>query len=92
MTSVISETNIFPSPILPVCADFVMAREGGFELRVGHDDLDLQLGQEVDDVFGAAIEFGVAALAAEALGLENRHALQANAVKRFLHFIELEGL
>ena len=35
--------------------------------RVGHDHLDLDLRQEVDDVLGAAIELGVALLAAETL-------------------------
>ena len=39
------------------------------DLIVGHDDLDLHLGQEIDDVFGAALEFGVALLATETLGL-----------------------
>ena len=34
--------------------------------------LDLDLGQEIDDVFGAAIELGVPLLAAEALHLRSR--------------------
>ena len=63
-----------------------------FELGVGHDDLDLQLGQEVDDVFGAPIELGVTALAAEALGFKNSHPLKADGMERLLHFVELEGL
>ena len=37
--------------------------------RVADDHLDLHLGQEVDDVLGAAIELGVALLAPEALDL-----------------------
>src|SRR5688500_11474763 len=32
----------------------------GLGLRVGHDHLELNFGQEIDDVFGAAIEFSVA--------------------------------
>jgi hypothetical protein len=36
---------------------------------VADHDLDLHLGQEVDDVLGAAVELGVALLAAEALDL-----------------------
>src|SRR6478609_9655571 len=34
-------------------------------LRVGHHDLELHLGQEVDDVLGAAVELGVALLPAK---------------------------
>src|SRR3954452_2401549 len=59
---------------------------------VGDHDLDLHLGQEVDDVFGAAIELGVALLAAEALGLGHRDALQPDLLKRLLHLVELERL
>src|SRR3954470_19244971 len=49
--------------------------------RVVHDDLDLHLGQEVDDVLGPAIELGMALLAPEALGLGNRDALNADLVQ-----------
>src|SRR5476651_1580126 len=56
------------------------------------DQLDLHLGQEVHDVLGAAIELGMALLAAEALGLEHSDALEADLVERVLHFIELKGL
>src|SRR5690606_31547079 len=59
---------------------------------VGEHDLDLHLGQKVDDVFGPAIEFGVALLAAEALGLGDGDALQADLLQRLLHLVELEGL
>ena len=44
--------------------------DGLLDHLVLDDQLDLHLGQEVDDVFGAAIELGVALLAAEALGLQ----------------------
>ena len=57
---------------------------------VRQHDLDLHLGQEVDDVFGAAIEFGVAFLAAESLGLGDGDALQPNLLQRLLHLVELE--
>src|SRR5690606_26573900 len=40
--------------------------------------LELDLGQEVDDVFGAAIELGMALLAAEALHLGDGDALDAD--------------
>src|SRR6185369_9615270 len=43
--------------------------DGAFDRIVAEHDLDLHLGQEVDDIFGAAIEFGMALLPAEALGL-----------------------
>src|SRR3954466_349253 len=43
--------------------------DGAFDGFVAEHNLDLHLGQEVDDVLGAAIELGVAFLAAEALGL-----------------------
>src|SRR3546814_16644744 len=56
------------------------------------DDLDFYLGQEIDDVFGAAVELGVALLAAEALGLGQRDALDADLVQRFLHLVQLERL
>ena len=36
---------------------------------IGEDDLDLDLGQEIDGVFAAAIDFGVALLAAETFDL-----------------------
>src|ERR1700761_6872976 len=59
---------------------------------VADHDLDFHLGQEVDDVFGAAIEFGMALLPSEALGLRHRDALQSNFLKCFLHLVELERL
>ena len=61
-------------------------------MLVGQHDLDLHLGQEVDDVFGAAIELGVALLAAEALGLGDGDALQPDFLQRLLHLVELERL
>src|SRR5207244_614294 len=56
------------------------------------DDLDFDLRQEVDDVFGAAIDFGVTLLPAETLDLADRHAGDADLVQRILHLIELERL
>src|SRR6187551_3256494 len=61
-------------------------------LRVGHDDLELHLGQEIDDVFGPAVKLGVALLAAEALGLGHGDARDADLVQRLLHLVELERL
>jgi hypothetical protein len=85
------ETKILPSPMRPVWAARGSPRRP-FDHVVGEHDLDLHLGQEVDDVFGAAIEFGMALLAAEALGLGDGDALQADFLQRFLHLVELERL
>src|SRR5689334_17268632 len=59
---------------------------------VGHDDLDLDLGQEVDRVLAAPIELGMALLAPEAADLGDRHADDADAGQGFLDVVELEGL
>src|ERR1700691_1684041 len=56
--------------------------------RIFHDDFDLYLGQEVDDVLGAAIELGMALLPPEAFGLDDGDALDADLVQRLLHLIE----
>src|SRR5690606_6614847 len=65
---------------------------GRLKLCVRNDDLDLQLGQKVDDVFCAAIQLRMAALATEAFGFQHGHALQADPVKRLLHLVQLERL
>ena len=70
----------------------MMACDGGIDHVVGQHDLDLHLGQEVDDIFGAAVKFGVALLAAEALDLGHGQALDAGFLKRFLHLVQLERL
>ena len=62
-------TKILPSPILPVLAALTMASMQRSTSVVLDHHLDLHLGQEVDHVFGAAVELGVALLAAEALDL-----------------------
>src|ERR1019366_536536 len=54
--------------------------------------LDLHLGQEIDDVLGAAIELGVALLAAEALDFRHCDALHADRAQGLTHFVELERL
>src|SRR6056297_3963745 len=65
---------------------------GGIDLIVVEHDVDLHLGQEVHHIFGPAIEFGMALLTAEPLDLDNRKALNASFLQRFLHLVELEGL
>src|SRR5688500_4766347 len=54
--------------------------------------LDLHLGQEIDDVLGAAIQLGVALLATEPLHLGDGDALDADRRERFADLVELERL
>src|SRR3546814_21019470 len=63
-----------------------------FGHRILDDDFELHLGQEVDDIFGAAIEFGVTLLPPETLGLGDGDPADTDFVQRFLHFVELERL
>ena len=67
MASSICDTKILPSPMRPVWAALRIASTAGRKVLVGDDDLDLHLGQKVDDIFGAAIELGMPLLAAEPL-------------------------
>ena len=53
---------------------------------------DLHLGQEVHDVFSAAVQLGVALLAAETLHFRHRDALHPDAAQRFANFVQLERL
>ena len=52
----------------------------------------LYLGQEIDDLFGAAIKLGMAFLPPEAFGLGNSVPRHADFVQGFLHLVELEWL
>ena len=56
------------------------------------DHFEPHLGQEIDDIFGAPIELGMALLAAEPLGLGDGDAGDADLVQRLLHLVELERL
>src|SRR5262245_14125609 len=49
---------------------------------VVHGDLELHLGNEVDRILGAAVDLGVPALPAEALGLDRRDAGDAGLAER----------
>lgn len=62
------------------------------ELIVGDGHVDLHLWQEVDDVFGAAVQLGVALLTAEALDFGDGDALYANLRQRLAHVVQLERL
>src|ERR1700722_5115241 len=59
---------------------------------VGHDDLDLHLGDEVDDVCRSPVDLFLASRAAEALHLGHGHSLDADLGQRVLHLVELERL
>src|SRR3984957_14812206 len=78
-------------------ADLAGAGAGGNDLDrlvgdVGRDrDFDPQLGQEIHDIFGAAINLGVALLAAVTLDLGHGHAADADGGERLAHLVELEG-
>src|SRR5712691_5786868 len=62
-------------------------------LRRGRDhDLDHHLGQEVHGVLTAAVQLGVAFLAAEAADLGDGHADDPDPRERLLHVVELERL
>src|SRR6266404_8492852 len=59
---------------------------------VRHDDLDLDLREEVHRVLAAAIQLGVSFLAAEAAHLGHGHADHADAGERLLDVVQLERL
>src|SRR5207245_8826091 len=65
---------------------------GALDHGILHDHFDFDLGQEIDDVLRPPIQLGMAFLTAEALGLGDRDALDADLVKRLLHLVELERL
>src|SRR5256885_9329580 len=65
--------------------------DGALDLVVRHHHLDLHFRQEIDHVLGAAVELGMALLAAEALDLGDGQAGDADFGERFAHFVELEG-
>src|ERR1700730_3960839 len=58
----------------------------------GDRDFDAQLGQKIHDIFGAAIDLGVALLAAIALDLGNRHAVHTDGRQRLADLVKLEGV
>jgi hypothetical protein len=89
-TSSMLDTKILPSPMRPVWAAFRIASIADSTVSSANDDLDFHLGQKVDDIFCATIEFGMALLAAKPLGFRDGNALETNLLERFLHFIEFE--
>src|SRR5579883_3233996 len=59
---------------------------------VTEHNLDLHLGEKINDVFGTAIELRVALLAPEPFRLGDCYSLQTNLLQRLLHFVEFEWL
>src|SRR5687768_6897065 len=59
---------------------------------VGHHDLDLDLGEEIDRVLPAPVQLRVALLAPEAPHLRHRHADDPDTGEGFLHVVQLERL
>src|ERR1700674_1305442 len=55
-------------------------------------DLDLELRQEVHDIFGTAIDLGMPLLPAEALDLGNSQSVDADAGEGVTHLLQLERL
>ena len=74
----------------PVWALSRMAVDDRVGLGVVDGDLDLQLGQEVHGIFGAAVDFGMALLAAIAFDLGHGHAVDVERVQRLTHLFEPE--
>ena len=57
---------------------------------VGQNNLNLDLRKKIDRIFAAAVNFGVALLAAKTLDLRNGHALRAHSRQRLFNFLEFE--
>ena len=87
-----AKTKILPSPIWPVLAADVIASTTLSTWSAGDRDLDLELGQEAHGVFGAAVDFRVALLAAVALDLGDGQALDADRRQCVAHLVQLERL
>src|SRR5258707_5652333 len=66
--------------------------DGFLDHVVAEHDLDLYLGEEIDDVFVTPVKLGVAFLSPEPLGFSHGNSLQTYFLQRLLHLIELERL
>src|SRR5882724_7916730 len=66
--------------------------DGFLDQFVRNHDFDFYLGQEVHDIFRTAIQFSVALLTAETLGLGDGNALESDFLKRLFNLVELEWL
>ena len=90
MASSMLETKTLPSPILPVLAALTMAVTAASTRSSGRTISSLIFGQEIDGVFAAAINFGVAFLAAEAFDFGDGHAFDADFAERVFDFLQFE--
>src|SRR5256884_2320213 len=66
--------------------------DGFLDHVIAEHNLDLHLGEKIDNVFGPAIKLGVAFLPSKPLGFGDGDPLQSDLLQRLLHFVELEGL
>src|ERR1039457_3113953 len=70
--------------------------DDGIDAAVGvailDDNLDFHLGQEIDDVLGAAIQLGMTLLPAKALYFRDGEAGDTDLGERLAHLLELERL
>src|SRR5207245_6654563 len=77
-------------------ADLAGARrlDDGLDYMLDHlfvdHDLHLHFRQEIDHIFGAAIQFGMPFLTSETLHFSHGQAGDADFSQRFTHFIQLE--
>jgi hypothetical protein len=66
--------------------------DGAVHLVIIKHNLDFDFGQEVHDIFRAAVKFSVTLLTAEAFDFDDAQALDAEILECFFDFIELERL
>ena len=64
----------------------------GINHFVDQNHFDLHLRKKIHDIFSAAIKLGMTFLTAKTLSFGNGDTLQADLLKGFLHFVELERL
>src|SRR5262249_42973214 len=57
---------------------------------VGEDEFEFDLGQEIDGIFAASVNFGVAFLAAKAFNFGDGHPFDADFTERIFDFLQLE--
>ena len=92
MASSMEATKIFPSPILPVRAAVVRVSTTEAASAVSHHHLKLDLGKQINLIFGAAIDFRVALLASVSPDFGDRDALHSDLDQSVFYFVEFEGL
>ena len=65
--------------------------DDAFDQVVGDCDFNLGFGKKINNILGSAVEFGVAALAAEAFDLTDGHALDSDLTQCIAHVIKAKG-